>query len=53
MCESFREAADFHMGTPIGRLCQSQVLPQFCLKLGGAVPIRKVVVPVSIVVGAN
>ena len=37
MCESFREAADPHMGTPLGRStsCQSQVLPQFRLKHGG------------------
>ena len=41
------------MGTPIGRStsCQSQVLLQFSQMLGDAVPIRKVVVPVSIVGG--
>ena len=39
------------MGTPIGRStsCQSQVLLRVRQKLGGAVPIRKVVVTVSIV----
>ena len=53
MCESFREAADLHMGTTMGRstACQSQVLPQFRQKHGGAVPIRKVVVLGSIAGG--
>ena len=53
MCESVREAADLHRGTPIGRStsCQSQVLPQFRQKHGGAVPIRKVVVLGSIAGG--
>ena len=53
ICESFQEAADFHMGTPIGRStsCQSQVLPQFRQKHGDAVPIRKVVVLGSIAGG--
>ena len=46
ICESFREAADLHMGTPMGcsTACQSQVLPHFRPKHVGVVSIRKVVV---------
>ena len=46
ICESFREAADPHMGTPMGcsTACQSQVLPRFRPKHGRVVSIRKVVV---------
>ena len=55
MCEPFREAADSHIGTPIGRStsCQSQVLLQFCQQLGDAVPNRKVVVLRVICWGAD
>ena len=53
LSESVREAADLHGGTPMGRSisCQSQVVPQFRQKPGGAVPIWKVVVLGSIAGG--
>ena len=46
MCESFREAADFHRGTPTGysAVRQSQVLLLSRQMHGGAVPTREVVV---------